>query len=73
MNSSSSDIQFRHLCGRLHALGPRPMFELLREIAAGKDLLDRLPIYAAMDGYTVRLLGADKMPPLPLTLIGGST
>jgi hypothetical protein len=50
-------------CGHLHALGPRAVFELLRELAAGADLHKRLERYGRLDAGIVKRLGADEMPP----------
>jgi hypothetical protein len=70
---SSSDIVFRHQCELLHALGPRPTFELLREILNGADLVERLPVYARINPEILYALGGDSMPPLPLHLVDAST
>lgn len=51
------------LAQRLHDLGPRPLFEYLREIAAGRDPIDRLEAYARLDPSIVHALGADRIEP----------
>ena len=56
---------------RLHELGPRPMGELLLEIAGNDDdgratLLAASGRYEKLDGSTVRALGGDVFPPAPL-------
>ena len=54
--------RLRRLAERLHSLGPRPTFELLKEIANGGDLWRRLERYAELDPEIVRTLGADELP-----------
>jgi hypothetical protein len=56
-----SDVRLQYLVARLHALGPRPIYELLREVAAGADLFGRLQIYARLEPDIVRALGADVL------------
>jgi hypothetical protein len=55
--------RLRRLAERMHALGPRPLLEFLREIIAGADAVERLERYAELDPNVVRDLGADRMPP----------
>jgi len=55
--------RLRHLAARIHALGPRPLFELFSELAAGADLVPRLERYAVLDPQVVRFLGGSDMPP----------
>ena len=38
--------RLRHLAREIHALGPRPLFELFVELEAGADLAERLERYA---------------------------
>ena len=51
----------------VHALGPRPLAELLAEIAAvtGQPAIvaDRLQTYARLDPEIVRAVGGDQFPP----------
>ncbi len=56
-------IRLRHLAKRVHALGPRPLYELLKELAAGADPLETVETYAALDPDVVHALGADDFPP----------
>jgi hypothetical protein len=55
--------RLRRLADQLHALGPRPIFEYLREIIAGADPAARLERYAELDPDVVRALGGDRLPP----------
>lgn len=55
-------IRLRHLTAKLHALGPRPTFELLCELYGGADLISRLERYAELDPDFVHALGGDTLP-----------
>ena len=59
--------RFERQIKRIHALDPRPLAELLTEIATATGepglIADRLQAYAALDPEIVRALGADKFPP----------
>jgi hypothetical protein len=70
VSSPSTTARLRLLAARLHRLGERPLFELLRELDAGADLWARLERYARLDPDIVRYLGADQLPP-PLFVVGG--
>ena len=65
--------RYEHLCRQVHALGVRPLGEMLIEIAAATgqpDLIaDRLQAYARLDPEIVRALGGDKFPPMPLQVM----
>ena len=52
-----------HLSRRIHALGPRPLYELLREISAGAPVHERLERYAALPADFIAALGSDELPP----------
>jgi hypothetical protein len=55
----ASIARLRRLAERLHALGPRPLFEFLREIVAGADPMARLERYAELErGDDIRTLRA---------------
>jgi hypothetical protein len=55
--------RFHPLTERLHQLGPRPLGELLIEVAAGGDLLDTLERYARRSRKFVRHVGPRDWPP----------
>jgi hypothetical protein len=55
--------RFHPLTERLHQLGPRPLGELLIEVAAGGDLLDTLGRYTRHSPKFVRHVGARDWPP----------
>jgi hypothetical protein len=52
----------RRLASRIHELGPRPLFELLAEIASEGEPLRRIEAYAALDSNVVRQLGGSDFP-----------
>ena len=62
----------RHVV-RVHSLGPRPLGELLAEIAAvtGQHVrvVDLVEEYAQLDPGVFRFLGGDKFPPMPLGVV----
>jgi hypothetical protein len=53
-------LRFRHLVRRVHNLGPRPVGELLLEVADDQDLLlELLEDYARFSPAQIAALGAD--------------
>jgi hypothetical protein len=58
-----TQARLRLLAERLHALCPRPTYELLKELIAGAPLAERLEVYAAVDREVLCALGGDRMPP----------
>jgi hypothetical protein len=44
----AKDSRLRRLLQQLHRLGPRPLYEFLRELDGGADLWPRLERYAAL-------------------------
>ncbi len=69
-------VKFQHLVTHLHALGPRPVAELLAELVghdeqARSDVLHLLEKYAGLDPTLVRALGGSGFPALPLHEIRG--
>ena len=68
---SISDVRLQYLAGRLHALGLRSTYELLRELAPGADHLIRFEVYARLDPDMVRALGGDVLPIDCLCVIDG--
>jgi hypothetical protein len=64
--------RLQYLASRIHKLGPRPLFELLRELALGADLmfvLERYARIAPLAGFITQLNG-DRLPP-PARIVGG--
>jgi hypothetical protein len=69
-----ADARFRRRVERFHAQGPRLTAELLAQVAADRSLggyldalLDR---FLALDPETLRIVGADRMPPTPIHTVG---
>jgi hypothetical protein len=48
------DARLRHLARRLHALGERPLYEFIREVVAGRDLIEHLERYADLPGDFIK-------------------
>jgi hypothetical protein len=65
--------RFEHLVERVHTLGPRPIGELLAEIATATGehalIADLVEAYAALDPEIVRAVGGDRFPPMPLEVV----
>ena len=61
------------LIERVHRLGPRPLAEMLAEIAIATGqpavVSDRVKAYAELDPEIVRAVDADHFPPPPMVLI----
>jgi hypothetical protein len=64
------DLRFRHDVVRLHARGPRAIYELLAELGARRlcrtEIEQLVGCYAALDPEMIRAVGADRLPPLPV-------
>jgi hypothetical protein len=71
MNDAPADLRLRRLAAALHALGPRPLFEFLREVEAGADVRARLEVYARLPAGFVRANGGDQFPPVAFAVNGG--
>jgi hypothetical protein len=56
--------RLRRLAGRLHALGERPLYELLVELDNGAQLWPRLERYAALNPEFIHALDGDRLPQL---------
>ena len=65
--------RFERQIMRVHALGPRPLAELLDELATatgGPGLIaDHVEAYAGLDPEIVRYIGANRFPPMPLEVV----
>ena len=69
-------IKFQRLVGHLHALGPRPVAELLTELVgadeqARSDVLHLLEKYGGLDAALVHALGGSGFPAPPLHEVRG--
>ncbi len=71
--SPDAELRMRQLVGRLCALGPRAVHELLTEVATAHgletDLLDRLERYGRIDHDTLVVVGGDRFPPRPVLAV----
>ncbi len=68
---ATTAIKFQRLVGHLHALGPRPVAELLTELVghdeqARSDVLHLLEKYSGLDPALVRALGGSVFPAPPI-------
>lgn len=59
-----ADARLKYLTRRLHALGERPLYEMLREVIGGADLAQRLEVYARIDPAVLAALGGVALPPV---------
>jgi hypothetical protein len=69
-----TDARLRLLAGRIHRLGPRPLYELLRELDAGAELGPRLEAYARLAPLAdfIHAFGGDQLPaPRLISVRGG--
>jgi hypothetical protein len=64
--------RLRYLAGKIHKLGPRPLFELLCELASGAELMFVLERYARIAPLAefISNLGGDQLP-ARARLVGG--
>jgi hypothetical protein len=55
-----------HLARKIHRLGERPLFELLRDLEDGAEFVPTLERYAEVERYAdfIRGLGSDRLPPV---------
>ena len=58
------NARLRHLAGRIHALGERPLYELFRQLDAGADLHPTLEAYASLPAEFIAACGGDRLMPL---------
>lgn len=71
MRDAPADLRLRRLAAALHELGPRPIYEFLREVEAGADLRARLEVYARLPAGFIRANDGDKFPPAAFAVTGG--
>ncbi len=62
----AADLKQQHQVGHLHSLGPRPVLEALKEVAAGGELDTVLADYAQLDLEVVVTLGGNRFPAVPI-------
>jgi hypothetical protein len=63
-----STERLRYLAGCVHSLGPRALYELLRELEAGADLHERLERYCQLRPLApfIAAFGGRELPPARL-------
>lgn len=70
-----ADVRFQRQCRKLHQLGPRAVAEFLAELAAehiiGISIDAKLERYGVLTPEQVGAARADRMPPLPVHVVGG--
>ena len=71
--ASSIDLRLRCLAPHLHALGPKPIYEAMRELASGADALTTFERYAGLPAEFIRAYGGDQFPPRMFLLRGASS
>ena len=64
-----SSLRRQRAAEHLYNLGPRPVLEALAEVEAGAGLDRLLADFARLDPETVRQLGGDRFPPLPIHVV----
>lgn len=62
LGAPSDDARLRRLCAHLHGLGPRSVYEFVRAIGAGRDIVLTLEGFRRLDASVVKYLGGDRMP-----------
>ena len=70
-SNNANRARLQHLAAALHALGPRPLFEFLREVENGADLRSRLEVYARYPASFIHANGGDVIPPSIFVIPGG--
>ncbi len=65
-----ADLAFQRDIERLHRLGPRPQYELLREIeqryGCARFIRERVKAYGELDPELLQALGGDRFPEAPV-------
>lgn len=60
---SSTATRLRYVAGRIHKLGPRPLFELLCELSTSPNAMHKFEIYARLDGDLIEAFDGAELPP----------
>jgi len=61
-----SDIRLQRLSRKIHELGEQPLYQLLREIIAGRDPGEQVERYADLPADFIKAFGGDRFPGLRL-------
>jgi hypothetical protein len=62
--ASSLVVRLRHLAGRIHGLGPRPLFEMMCELSGSSSALALFETYADIDPDILSRFGGHALPPI---------
>lgn len=65
------DIRLQQLARRVHELGPRPLYELFRELVAGADPTSRIEVYAGLNAEIIQAFGGDRLVGPRVVVAGG--
>jgi hypothetical protein len=63
--SECNPVRLRSLAQQIHSIGPRPLFELLTELAAGAPPIEGIERYGRLAheyGAFIRAFGGDQFP-----------
>jgi hypothetical protein len=71
MGVAMTDSRLQRLAAQIHTLGPRPLYELLRELNAGAELGPTLERYARLAPLTEFIAANDGDDFRPLRVVGG--
>jgi hypothetical protein len=63
-------LRLQFLAGRLHALGPRPLFHFLDDLERGADMWSILEVYGRLPAEFIKANGGDKFLE-PFAIRGG--
>jgi hypothetical protein len=66
-----TDPRLQRLAAQIHTLGPRPLFELLRELDDGAELRPTLEAYARLAPLAEFIAANDGDDFKPLRVVGG--
>lgn len=58
-----SRVRRQYLVGRVHELGPSPLFHFISDVERGGDVAELLEQYAALPADFIRSLGGDRFAP----------
>jgi hypothetical protein len=67
--ASSIAPRLKHYAGRIHALGPGPLYNLLCELSTSSATMARFEAYADLDRDFIRKFDGDRLPPVRLRLV----
>ena len=73
LDAPTAGLRFERQIEHLHRLGPRPLAELLAEIAhhtgESRFIADRVEAYSGLDADFIRAVGGNRFPAMPLGVV----